>query len=169
MINQILVNGEWVDGELSINGERYRVKIPVGQTFGYQEQIYSIEAETVLIDVTSIIVKINDVVADLFAGMYYANVGDTLNIVGNLTIGGVIQDAITYPITLKMPLIRHANGIPTNDEVYINVTLVSGVLTINGSIPRSGDWKISTTRNNTALKVIGAPFQLVADDITIIA
>lgn len=39
--NQILVDGEWVDGEPTKDGERYRVKIRSGNAFGYEQKIYS--------------------------------------------------------------------------------------------------------------------------------
>jgi len=39
--NQILVDGEWEDGEPTQDGERYRVKISSGNAFGYEKKIYS--------------------------------------------------------------------------------------------------------------------------------
>lgn len=39
MKNQIIINGEWAFG-IPTAGERYRVQIPVGDKFGYQEGIY---------------------------------------------------------------------------------------------------------------------------------
>ena len=41
MINQILVNDEWVDGNPSVDGQLYRKKIPVGSLFGYETLNYS--------------------------------------------------------------------------------------------------------------------------------
>jgi len=120
------------------------------------------------ITVSDIEIEINNAQTEPFSGMYYCNVGDTVSISGNLTIDDVIQN-ISFPVTLKMPLIRHANGRATDDEIYMNVNVSSGVLTLAGVIPRSGDWKISIDRNNDALKVIGAGFKLIADDITILA
>lgn len=121
-----------------------------------------------VLTVSNISIKFNDVESTPFNSLNYCNVGDTIQVTGALTLNDVVQD-ITYPITLKMPVIRSANGQPTNDEIYLNVTLVNGILTSTGVIPRSGDWKISIDRNNAALKVIGAPFELNAQDITILA
>jgi len=41
MITQILIDGEWADGDPTIDGQRYRFKIAVGKGFGYQEQTFS--------------------------------------------------------------------------------------------------------------------------------
>ena len=41
IINQILVDDKWVDGEPTEDGQKARKKIPVGETFGYEEYIYS--------------------------------------------------------------------------------------------------------------------------------
>lgn len=60
MQNQILVDEEWVDGDPTLEGQRYRIKIPVGDKFGYQEQIYRIIVEGPTFDVTW-----TDIVADV--------------------------------------------------------------------------------------------------------
>jgi len=36
MINQIKIDGVWVDGEPTQEGQNYRKKIPVGDLFGYE-------------------------------------------------------------------------------------------------------------------------------------
>lgn len=106
----------------------------------------------------------------LFAGNYYCEPGDIVQLQGNITdANGETVSSITVPVTLKMPLVRHANGQPTTDEIYLNVTLTAGVLTATGKIERSGDWKILIERNNEALQRIGAQFKLVASDITFLA
>lgn len=114
----------------------------------------------------------------LFAGNYYCQPGDTIQLVGNITDSeGDTVTSINVPATLKMPLVRHANGLPTTDEIYLNVTLQAGVITAVGKIERSGDWKILIERNNEALKRISQdlvalgiePFKFAAPDITFIA
>jgi hypothetical protein len=104
-----------------------------------------------------------------FAGNYYCQPGDTVQLVGNITDDGDTVTSINVPVTLKMPLVRHANGQPTQDEIYLNVTLLNGVITATGNIERSGDWKILIDRNNEALHRIGAQFKLAAADITFLA
>ncbi len=106
----------------------------------------------------------------LFAGNYYCQPGDTVQLQGDITdSSGNTATEINLPVTVKMPLVRHANGQPTTDEIYLNVALVNGVITATGKIERSGDWKILIERNNEALQRIGADFKLVAGDITFLA
>jgi len=40
MINQIKVDNVWVDGDPTEEGQEYRIKIPVGDKFGYQSLYY---------------------------------------------------------------------------------------------------------------------------------
>ena len=47
MINQINIAGKWMDGEPTVDGQIYRIKIPVGKGFGYQQQRYSTATETI--------------------------------------------------------------------------------------------------------------------------
>lgn len=102
-----------------------------------------------------------------FAGNHYCQPGDTIQMQGEIVNdAGELQVQINVPITLKMPLVRHANGQPTTDEIYLNVTLVNGVVTASGKIDRSGDWKILIERNNEALARIGATWKFSAADIT---
>lgn len=104
-----------------------------------------------------------------FQGNYYCEPGDVIQLQGEIMDNGQLVTALTVPVTLKMPLVRHANGLPTTDEIYLNVTLQDGVLTATGKIERSGDWKILIERNNEALQRIGAQWKLAAKDITFLA
>lgn len=106
----------------------------------------------------------------LFAGNYYCEPSNVVQLVGNIVDSeGNTVTSISVPVTLKMPLVRYANGQPTTDEIYLNVTLQNGVITATGKIERSGDWKILIERNNEALQRIGAQFRLQAADITFLA
>lgn len=105
-----------------------------------------------------------------FVGNYYCEPGHAVQLVGNIVDSeGNTVTSISVPVTLKMPLVRHANGQPTTDEIYLNVTLQDGVITATGKIERSGDWKILIERNNEALQRIGAQFKLATADITFLA
>lgn len=116
------------------------------------------------------VITANGQPVQLFAGNYYCQPGDTVQLVGDITDSeGDTVTSINVPVTLKMPLVRHANGQPTTDEIYLNVTLVNGVITATGKIERSGDWKILIERNNEALARIGAQWKLSAHDITFLA
>ena len=103
-----------------------------------------------------------------FNGLYFGEVGEQIQITAELHDEKGLVD-ISIPIPIKMPLVRHANGKPTDDEAYFNAALNAGVITITGTLQRSGDWKVLTERNNQALRVIGASFQLSAPDVTLIA
>lgn len=109
----------------------------------------------------------NGLPVQFFAGNHYCQPGDTIQMQGQIAdSAGNVQTQIDVPVTLKMPLVRHANGQPTTDEIYLNVTLVNGVITASGKVDRSGDWKILIERNNEALARIGAAWKLSAADIT---
>jgi hypothetical protein len=105
----------------------------------------------------------------LFAGNYYCDPGAAIQLVCDITSGGSVVSGLTVPVTLKMPLVRHANGQPTQDEIYLNVTINSGVMTATGTLPWSGDWKIIIERVNSALSRIGATWKIEAEDITFLA
>lgn len=115
------------------------------------------------------VIEVNGNQIQPFAGSYYCQPGDSIKLQGNITDEGKTVTAITVPVTLKMPLIRHANSRPTQDEIYLNVTLQNGVLTAIGTIPWSGDWKIIIERNNEAIQRIGANWKLQHADITFLA
>lgn len=96
------------------------------------------------------------------SGDYVADIDEAIVISCDL-VGG---SAVTYPgAIIKLPIVRHADGKPTDDEIYFNVTVIDGTLTASGTIPRSGDWKLLTVRINNALNRIGAGWNLNADDL----
>lgn len=116
------------------------------------------------------VVTADDQPVQFFAGNHYCQPGDVVQLQGNITDSeGETVTSINLPVTLKMPLVRHANSQPTTDEIYLNVTIQNGVITATGKIESSGDWKILIERNNEALQRIGAPFKLSAADITFLA
>lgn len=114
-------------------------------------------------------ISINAAPAAPFAGNYYCAVGDTIQLTGDIYDGSDIVSAITVPVTLKMPLVRHANGVPTTDEIYLDTTITAGALSVSGTIPWSGDWKILIGRVNESLQRIGATWTLSYPDITFLA
>jgi hypothetical protein len=131
---------------------------------------------------TNISLRLNEIVALPTIGGYYScNGGDVVEITAVITTDGDFLAGVSYvwpeghpnagsAIQLKLPFVRHANGRPANEEVYLNATIVDSELCISGKIPSSGgDWKVLIDRCNTALKVIGAPFKVVAEDITFLA
>ena len=121
-----------------------------------------------LFDVNNSVILMHGNTLAPFNGIYFAEVGAPIQITAELHNENGLVD-ISIPIPIKMPLVRHANGKPTDDEAYFNAVLTAGVITITGTLQRSGDWKVLTERNNQALKVIGADFQLSAPDVTLIA
>lgn len=98
-------------------------------------------------------------------GDYVADIEEAIVVSCNLVGGG----AVTYPgAIIKLPIVRHADGKPTDDEIYFNVSIVDGLLTASGSIPRSGDWKLLTSRINKALDRINAGWNISTSDIGIL-
>jgi hypothetical protein len=98
-----------------------------------------------------------------YNGDYVANIGETVSIEGDLNGGGSIDYGAAI---IKMPVVRHADGLPTDDEVYFNATIVSGHLTATGAFPRGGDWKIIAGRVNRSVDRAGNGWHLSAGDIT---
>lgn len=106
----------------------------------------------------------------LFAGNYYCQPGDVVQLQGNITdSNGNTVTSINVPVTVKLPMVKHVNGQPFADEIYLDVTLVNGVITATGKIQSSGDWKILINRCNEAIARIGAPWKLASADITFLA
>ena len=105
-----------------------------------------------------------------FAGNHYCEPLDVITLSGRIADdNGDTVANISLPVTVKMPVVRHANGQPTGDEIYLNVTIHAGVISATGKIERSGDWKILQDRVNESLQRIGASWKLSAPDITILA
>lgn len=164
----IFDNGQWVEISKPSNGQKYRLADSAGgmvESYWYEAEadsrvVYTLQNESV---------TINGQPSTPFAGNYYCEPGDTVQLSGEIVDNGVIVESINIPVTLKMPMIRHANGQPTQEEIYLNVTLQNGVLSASGSIPWSGDWKIIIERNNEAIQRIGAEWKLQHADLTFLA
>jgi hypothetical protein len=162
-------NNEWIDGTPTTDGQPYRFTDTAG---GVVESFWSIESVDTrpVYGISNQYVTADGQQATLFAGNYYCDPGNVVQLVGTIVDdNGDAVTGINVPVAVKMPLVRHANGQPTTDEIYLNVTLINGVITATGKIERSGDWKILIDRNNEALRRIGADFKLSATDITFLA
>lgn len=112
------------------------------------------------------VIKINTAEVTPIFGNYYCNKSDNIEMSGQVSLNGELQTNVGFPVTLKMPIVRHANSVPTTDEEYFEAQIVDGVITIRGSIDRSGDWKVLIERVNQALLRVGASFKFDSDDIT---
>lgn len=96
------------------------------------------------------------------SGSNIADIDDTIVVTTVLTGG----ELITYPnAILKLPVVRCADNLPTNDEVYFTASIIDGVLSATGSLPRSGNWQIGIVRTNRSLSRIGADWEISGDDI----
>lgn len=162
------INGQWVEGQPQ-EGELYRI-VKAGIIL---IESYWSEPETddrLVYTLSNVSVTKNGEPLTQFAGNYYCEANDTIQLSGSITDAqGNTVTAITVPITVKMPLVRHANAQPTQDEIYLNVTLEDGVMTATGKIERSGDWKILIERVNEALKRIGGEWKIQHPDVTFLA
>lgn len=173
-VNNHVISISFLSKIIPASGRVVPTNIPVdlGWVYDPVNNIYSPPSVAVdprqIFTVDNFDISANEVEVVKFAGNYYCESGDIIQIQGNLLADGQPVNT-TIPVTLKMPVVRHANGQPTTDEIYFNVTLQDGVLTARGKIERSGDWKVLIDRNNEALQRIGAGFKILADDITILA
>ena len=178
---QKLINGVWVDCTQQdlVDGDIYRIPIGghevdgvlVGN--GWQQQVYSEPRAPLDVFTTSNeSVTINGNATVGFSSVYFGINGDSANMSFDIVDGnGALQtqlDSVTlnYPPVLSLPILKFVNGSAANDEIYFATTLVAGVITIAGSFPASGNWKMLTTRINSALAEIGADWTISKDDVT---
>ncbi len=162
MINQILVEGKWADGEPTEEGQKYRKKIPIGNSFGYEELNHSAPlTPTPNLPLESLVITRNGGLAVPQNGQkYYLDAGDTVEVVGTIQSG----EAIDAPL-VKLPITRHADDQPTADELYFTGSIVAGVLTVSGTFAMSSNYKALNDRCNRALDRMPAGFNVSFDDI----
>lgn len=114
------------------------------------------------------VVSVDAVVRD-FALTNSLDEGALLQIEVDLTELDPLGEPFVIPFTLQnsinTPIVKHANGQPTTDEKYLHTTIVDGHVVMRGRLP-SGDWKMTKSRINAALKVIGAPFEVNTPTLT---
>lgn len=178
MRQQIKVNGIWIDGVPSVN-EWYRQQVsalsngePVWQEQRNVEVVEPVEADVFTTANES--VKINGNPAVGFQSVYFGVTGDSVNMSFDIVDGnGALQaqldsTALGYPPILALPVLKVVNGNDASivDEVYFSTTLVAGVITVTGSFPASGNWKLLAARINAALSEIGATWILSKADAT---
>lgn len=106
--------------------------------------------------------------------VYFGMVGDSFTATCDIVDSqGVLQtqlDQVTqgYPPILALPVVKVIAGDLTKavDEVYMNTTLVSGVLTAIGKFPTAGNWVLAKDRVNMALSEIGANWRVNIQDFS---
>lgn len=98
--------------------------------------------------------------------MYYVIEGE-ITLKADCEFSGNINTSLSTP-TLKTPLVRYANNLPTADEVYGTVSIESGKLTGKFNLPRSGDWRIEANRISKALEFFGEDWKVSFEDIHLI-
>lgn len=155
---------------LPINGEWARFKNGTKKT--WYETVPIIEPD--IFTTANESVKINGNPAVGFQSVYFGVAGDSANMSFDIVDGnGALQTqldstALGYPPILALPVLKVVNGNDASivDEVYFSTTLVTGVITVTGSFPASGNWKLLTARVNAALSEIGATWILSKADAT---
>lgn len=116
-------------------------------------------------------VTINGNATQGFQSVYFGVSGDSIDMSFDIVDGeGTLQTqldsiALNYPPILALPIVKIAVNIIV-DEVYFSTTLVEGVITVTGSFPASGNWRMSTERINAALAEIGANWTINKEDVT---
>lgn len=156
--NQILnQDNEWVDGEPTVDGERYRQVLDFGGEGkqGYIEMTYSSLQEPTVIELTDIVVTSEN--AQLGAGsIWWLPQGEPFALTANVAL----------PDTQMMIIIeRVANGSTVIDDMRVKASIVDGVVTINAALANSGNYQITAERLNQGLETIGAPFRLAFDKV----
>lgn len=73
-----------------------------------------------------------------------------------------------YPEILALPVVKVIDGDTSKvvDEVYMNTTLVNGVLTATGRLPSAGNWILSKDRVNKSLDEISADWHIKIKDVS---
>lgn len=169
MITYILnEDGEWVDGEPTENGQRYKVVYADGSSI---QSIYSIpppELPTYL--TANELVKVNGNPATGKASVHFAVKGDSLTITANLVDGDgniqtqIDQTSLGYPPMLMLPFVKVA-GNTIVDEVYVLTTINAGVIESSGEFPTGGNWQLTQDRVNASLAEIYAEWQIKIESI----
>lgn len=172
---QIEIEGTWTDiDEIDLqDGQAYRIKIPVGDDFGYQYGTYSIPPTLDMFTTNNESVTIDTDPAEGFESLYHGSVGDSVVMSFDIVDGvPALQTqldsvALGYP-PLALPMLKCVMGSFGDivDEIYFSTTLIAGVVTVTGSFPASGDWKLLPDRVNKALVEIGADWAISKDDVT---
>ena len=91
------------------------------------------------------------------SGDYDINPGDEIQIVTALISG----ESVDYgAAVLKVPLVRFADGEKTKDEIYLRASIVAGVMTITGTVPSPGNWRLTAEIVNSALEKVGADWRI---------
>ncbi len=137
-------------------------KYPNGSIKQYQEDLETEPTANIYPITTATITIAGQAAAAFLSGANLANADDVIILTTTLTGG----ELITYPNSiLKLPVVRYADNIPTNDEKYFDATIIDGVLTATGSLPYSGNWKITIDRTNRSLSRINAGWEISGNDI----
>lgn len=118
---------------------------------------------TTYYNVTDVTVTVDSASATkTYTGDYSADIGSEIEISGTLYGGSSINYGSTI---LKLPVVRCADGKPTNKEIYFNATVIDGVLTASGSLPTGGHWCFDIERINRAIDRAGNGWYLSHNNI----
>lgn len=106
--------------------------------------------------------------------VYFGMVGDSFTAQCDIVDSeGALQtqlDQVTqgYPTILALPVVKVIAGdiAKAVDEVYMNTTLVNGVLTAIGKFPTAGNWVLAKERVNMALGEIGSDWRVNIQDFS---
>ena len=150
--------------KVNISGSNKMTVIKVQQTKLDNRDIYQTANESILT---------NGAPAFGAPNTYFASVGDTISLSLEMHKDGAIdttrdQTSLGYPPALKMPVVKMAGGVDgiVVDEIYLNTTIVNGVLTATGVLPSSGAWILITDRLNKSLAVIDNTWRIERANLT---
>lgn len=159
MINQILdENNDWIDGEPTIEGQKFRNKIDVGNSnFGYEETAYSVpQASKPTFSLTNV-----SVVAE-----GAKKVGEIwwlpTNTIFTLTANVSLEDLEMMVIVEQVVRLDDGSYNVVNDK-RIPASIIGGVVTVKGQFKNDGNYRITAERLNLGLNEVKAPFNLSFD------
>jgi hypothetical protein len=168
---KIKIGNDWVVGD-PIDGEMCQKE--VAKDTWITQRYYSPVTPPIINEFTTAneTVKVNGNAVQGFQQVYSGKSGDsitmTFEIVNDIAELQTQLDSASlgYPQILSLPVLKYVNRETITDEIYLETGLVAGVITVTGTFPASGNWKLNTERINAALAEIGANWVINKSDVT---
>jgi hypothetical protein len=96
-------------------------------------------------------------------GNFFVTAQETVTVTATLSGG----EAINTPL-IKLVLTRLADGEPTAEEIYLSGSVVSGLLSVSGTLPVSTSYIVAGDRQNKLMDRIEAGYWLEFDPFYIV-
>lgn len=156
MITKILVDGEWVEGAPTEEGQRFIQVIPVGNSFAEEEKIYSIPVDLPNFEITNLSLVGDSPEFKLQGDIYWSPVNTNFTLTGNVSL----PDGELMLIVEKV-----VNATIVINDIRVKATISNGAINATFSITEPGNYLITEKRLNEGLERIGAGFTISSQDI----